>query len=141
MTDPPIDFQQINDRYEFPLELDLDRGNGKYLSPEADKSIRNLYVLHRYWYFRPLILFSGKLCLMKSSMFPVEFLFWNKKLRLHFSVWVKNSKLENLGKSLQFASCNQNIGSMKLKSELSVTTRIVWKWNSKPFFYKALWTL
>ncbi|XP_057422809.1 ubiquitin C-terminal hydrolase 13-like isoform X2 [Lotus japonicus] len=37
---------KINDRYEFPLELDLDRGNGKYLSPEADKSIRNLYVLH-----------------------------------------------------------------------------------------------
>ncbi|KAK6131638.1 hypothetical protein DH2020_034652 [Rehmannia glutinosa] len=39
---------KINDRYEFPLELDLDRENGKYLSPEADKSIRNLYMLHRY---------------------------------------------------------------------------------------------
>ncbi|KAG2683203.1 hypothetical protein I3760_10G021700 [Carya illinoinensis] len=36
----------INDRYEFPLQLDLDRENGKYLSPEADKSARNLYTLH-----------------------------------------------------------------------------------------------
>ena len=39
---------QINDRYEFPLELDLDREGGKYLSPDADKSVRNLYTLHRY---------------------------------------------------------------------------------------------
>nr|XP_043609008.1 ubiquitin C-terminal hydrolase 12-like isoform X2 [Erigeron canadensis] len=37
---------KINDRYEFPLELDLDREGGKYLSPDADKSIRNLYTLH-----------------------------------------------------------------------------------------------
>ncbi|KAK4581874.1 hypothetical protein RGQ29_025152 [Quercus rubra] len=37
---------KINDRYEFPLELDLDRENGKYLSPEADRSVRNLYTLH-----------------------------------------------------------------------------------------------
>ncbi|KAH7420842.1 hypothetical protein KP509_13G025300 [Ceratopteris richardii] len=37
---------KINDRYEFPLELDLDRENGKYLSPEADRSVRNLYMLH-----------------------------------------------------------------------------------------------
>ena len=40
--------KQINDRYEFPLQLDLDRENGKYLSPEADRSVRNLYTLHRY---------------------------------------------------------------------------------------------
>jgi len=38
---------QINDRYEFPLQLDLDRDNGKYLSLDADRSIRNLYTLHR----------------------------------------------------------------------------------------------
>lgn len=37
---------KINDHYEFPLELDLDRENGKYLSPDADRSIRNLYTLH-----------------------------------------------------------------------------------------------
>ncbi|XP_065621468.1 ubiquitin C-terminal hydrolase 12 isoform X7 [Quercus suber] len=37
---------KINDRYEFPLELDLDRENGKYLSPDADKTVRNLYILH-----------------------------------------------------------------------------------------------
>ncbi|KAJ1285596.1 hypothetical protein BS78_03G290900 [Paspalum vaginatum] len=37
---------KINDRYEFPLQLDLDKDNGKYLSPEADKSVRNLYTLH-----------------------------------------------------------------------------------------------
>ncbi|XP_078441990.1 ubiquitin C-terminal hydrolase 12-like isoform X1 [Wolffia australiana] len=37
---------KINDRYEFPLQLDLDRENGKYLSPMADRSVRNLYTLH-----------------------------------------------------------------------------------------------
>ncbi|XP_019461341.1 PREDICTED: ubiquitin carboxyl-terminal hydrolase 12-like isoform X2 [Lupinus angustifolius] len=37
---------KINDRYEFPLQLDLDRDSGKYLSPEADRSVRNLYTLH-----------------------------------------------------------------------------------------------
>ncbi|XP_042049768.1 ubiquitin C-terminal hydrolase 12-like isoform X2 [Salvia splendens] len=37
---------KINDRYEFPLQLDLDRENRKYLSPEADSSVRNLYTLH-----------------------------------------------------------------------------------------------
>ncbi|XP_059429069.1 ubiquitin C-terminal hydrolase 12-like [Corylus avellana] len=37
---------KINDRYEFPLQLDLDRENGKYLSPDADRSVRNLYMLH-----------------------------------------------------------------------------------------------
>ncbi|TYG67535.1 hypothetical protein ES288_D05G083600v1 [Gossypium darwinii] len=39
---------KINDRYEFPLQLDLDRDDGKHLSPEADRSVRNLYTLHRY---------------------------------------------------------------------------------------------
>lgn len=38
---------QINDRYEFPLQLDLDRNDGKYLSPDADRRVRNLYTLHR----------------------------------------------------------------------------------------------
>ncbi|CAL9089521.1 unnamed protein product [Musa textilis] len=37
---------KINDRYEFPLQLDLDKDNGKYLSPEADRRVRNLYTLH-----------------------------------------------------------------------------------------------
>uniref|UniRef100_A0A0E0MGI5 ubiquitinyl hydrolase 1 n=1 Tax=Oryza punctata TaxID=4537 RepID=A0A0E0MGI5_ORYPU len=37
---------KINDRYEFPLQLDLDRDDGKYLAPDADRSIRNLYALH-----------------------------------------------------------------------------------------------
>ncbi|GMI92284.1 ubiquitin-specific protease 13 [Hibiscus trionum] len=37
---------KINDHYEFPLQLDLDRDDGKYLSPEADRSVRNLYTLH-----------------------------------------------------------------------------------------------
>ncbi|XP_074565109.1 ubiquitin C-terminal hydrolase 13-like [Curcuma longa] len=37
---------KINDRYEFPLQLDLDRDNGKYLSPDADRRIHNLYTLH-----------------------------------------------------------------------------------------------
>ncbi|XP_015699161.1 ubiquitin C-terminal hydrolase 13-like isoform X2 [Oryza brachyantha] len=37
---------KINDRYEFPLQLDLDKDDGKYLSPEADRSVRNLYTLH-----------------------------------------------------------------------------------------------
>ena len=37
---------QINDRYEFPDELDLDYEDGKYLSENADRSVRNLYRLH-----------------------------------------------------------------------------------------------
>ncbi|KAL5720642.1 ubiquitinyl hydrolase 1 [Ranunculus cassubicifolius] len=37
---------KINDRYEFPLTLDLDREDGKYLSPDADRTVRNLYTLH-----------------------------------------------------------------------------------------------
>ncbi|KAL0367236.1 UNVERIFIED_CONTAM: Ubiquitin carboxyl-terminal hydrolase 12 [Sesamum radiatum] len=37
---------KINNRYEFPLELDLDRDNGRYLSPEANRRVRNLYTLH-----------------------------------------------------------------------------------------------
>ncbi|CAM0905418.1 unnamed protein product [Alopecurus aequalis] len=37
---------KINDRYEFPLQLDLDRDDGKYLSPDADRNVRNLYTLH-----------------------------------------------------------------------------------------------
>ncbi len=37
---------QINDRYEFPDELDLDVGDGKFLAPGADRSVRNLYKLH-----------------------------------------------------------------------------------------------
>lgn len=30
------------------MQLDLDRENGKYLSPDADRTVRNLYTLHRY---------------------------------------------------------------------------------------------
>ncbi|KAJ4755880.1 Ubiquitin carboxyl-terminal hydrolase 12 [Rhynchospora pubera] len=37
---------KINDRYEFPLQLDLDKDDGKYLAPDADRSVRNLYTLH-----------------------------------------------------------------------------------------------
>ncbi|KAL5702529.1 ubiquitinyl hydrolase 1 [Ranunculus cassubicifolius] len=37
---------KINDKYEFPLTLDLDRDNGKYLSPDSVKGVRNLYTLH-----------------------------------------------------------------------------------------------
>lgn len=44
-----VQHKQINDRYEFPSKLDLDRENGKYLSPDADRSVRNLYTLHRYF--------------------------------------------------------------------------------------------
>lgn len=37
---------KINDRYEFPAVLDLDRGDRKYLTPDSDPSVRNLYYLH-----------------------------------------------------------------------------------------------
>ncbi|XP_026420587.1 ubiquitin carboxyl-terminal hydrolase 12-like [Papaver somniferum] len=59
---------KINDRYEFPLQLDLDREDGKYLSPDSDKSVRNLYTLqavlvhsggghggHYYAFIRPTV--------------------------------------------------------------------------------------
>eukprot|EP00897_Mesotaenium_endlicherianum_P006819 jgi/Mesen1/6165/ME000317S05299 len=37
---------KVNDRYEFPLELDLDRENGKYLAFDADRSVRNFVLVH-----------------------------------------------------------------------------------------------
>lgn len=37
---------QINDRYEFYEELDLDQLEHKYLSPNADRSTPNKYRLH-----------------------------------------------------------------------------------------------
>ena len=37
---------QINDRYIFPEQLDLDYGSHRFLSKEADHFIRNLYKLH-----------------------------------------------------------------------------------------------
>ena len=37
----PAAAEQINDRYEFPDVLDLDREDRKYLSPTADRSVRN----------------------------------------------------------------------------------------------------
>ncbi len=43
---PMLCFVQINDRYEFPDELDLDADDGKFLAPGADRSVRNLYKLH-----------------------------------------------------------------------------------------------
>lgn len=42
-----VSILQINDSYEFPFQLDLDRDNGKYLSPDVDRSVHNLYTLHR----------------------------------------------------------------------------------------------
>ena len=45
-SDRTADAAQINDRYEFPDELDLDLEEGKWLSENADKSVRNLYKLH-----------------------------------------------------------------------------------------------
>lgn len=41
---PPALCHQLNDRYEFPQELDLDREH--YLSRNADRGVRNLYKLH-----------------------------------------------------------------------------------------------
>ena len=37
---------KINDRYAFPETLDLDSGDRKYLTAEADHTVRNLYKLH-----------------------------------------------------------------------------------------------
>lgn len=39
--------KQLNDYFEFPLELDLDIEGGKYLLPEAGRGDKNLYTLHR----------------------------------------------------------------------------------------------
>jgi ubiquitin carboxyl-terminal hydrolase 7 len=36
---------QVNDRYEFYDTIDLDRGDGKYLSAGADRNVRNVYRL------------------------------------------------------------------------------------------------
>lgn len=57
---------KVNDRYEFYDTIDLDRGDGKYLSAGADRNVRNVYRLlavlvhsggvhggHYYAYIRP----------------------------------------------------------------------------------------
>lgn len=36
---------QINDRYEFYDTIDLDRGDGQYLSSAADRNLHNTYKL------------------------------------------------------------------------------------------------
>ena len=37
---------KINERFEFPTTLDMDREGHKYFTDEADKSVRNVYRLH-----------------------------------------------------------------------------------------------
>ena len=37
---------KINERFEFPVTLDMDRDNRKYFTEDADPSVRNLYRLH-----------------------------------------------------------------------------------------------
>jgi ubiquitin carboxyl-terminal hydrolase 7 len=37
---------KINDRYEFPESLDLDRDNFKYMTKDSDKSMKNQYTLY-----------------------------------------------------------------------------------------------
>ena len=37
---------KINERFEFPTTLDMDRDERKYFTEEADPSVRNLYKLH-----------------------------------------------------------------------------------------------
>ena len=37
---------KINERFEFPMTLDMDRDERKYFTEEADPSVRNLYKLH-----------------------------------------------------------------------------------------------
>ena len=58
---------KINERFEFPTVLDMDRENRKYFTEEADRAVRNVYRLHSvlvhsggpngghyYAYIRPL---------------------------------------------------------------------------------------
>ncbi|CAI5464489.1 unnamed protein product [Closterium sp. Yama58-4] len=37
---------KVKDRFEFPLELDMDKDSGKYLTTDLDRTGRNLYLLH-----------------------------------------------------------------------------------------------
>lgn len=80
---------QINDHYEFPLQLDLDRENGKYLSPDADKSVRNLYTLHRYDYKSYLLqVYAGD-----GHMLYMTFFSSNKVLDIKESCFVISMKI------------------------------------------------
>lgn len=82
---------QINDRYEFPLTLDLDRENGKYLSPNADRSVRNLYTLHRLHHLHFYVIhvfFPLYMLLVPLEMWKV----WNWRIR------EDNISLGNTGK-------------------------------------------
>ncbi|KAI4299933.1 hypothetical protein L6164_033353 [Bauhinia variegata] len=75
---------KINDRYEFPLRLDLDRENEKYLSPEADRSVHNLYTLysvlvhsggvhggHYYAFIRPTVSDQWEASLVLKDELPL----------------------------------------------------------------------
>lgn len=39
--------------FEYQDELDMDIGDGKYLAPDADRSVRNKYILHSLTIMRP----------------------------------------------------------------------------------------
>ncbi len=43
---PKLHVLQVNDSYESPDELDLGVGKGKYLAPDADRSVRHQDKLH-----------------------------------------------------------------------------------------------
>jgi hypothetical protein len=72
---------QINDRYEFPLQLDLDRDDGKYLSPDADRSVRNLYTLHRSVDFLIIVLCS-------FSCFWRCHISWMNSQKWRWQIWI-----------------------------------------------------
>ena len=52
------------------MQLDLDRDNGKYLSPDADKSVRNLYTFHRYNLKNEVLALAGYLFDLIGDLFP-----------------------------------------------------------------------
>lgn len=89
---------QINDRYEFPLELDLDRDNGKYLSPDADRRVRNFYTLHR----------------SEEEIFTIHFWtvfdcsVWIQVVAFYINLWVYIS----FNRHILFDSLHSSVGSV-----------------------------
>ncbi|KAK1297540.1 Ubiquitin carboxyl-terminal hydrolase 12 [Acorus calamus] len=82
---------KINDRYEFPLQLDLDRDDGKYLSPDADRRVRNLYTLHRKYRISVMQSVSGiSYCvsyyhlsaISNSEIVDIPFMYGTSQIRL-----------------------------------------------------------
>ncbi|KAI3862196.1 hypothetical protein MKW92_038946 [Papaver armeniacum] len=88
---------KINDRYEFPLQLDLDREDGKYLSPDADRRVHNLYTLYS------VLVHSGGECFIRPTLSEQWFKFDDERVTKED---IKRALEEQYGGEVEFPQTN-----------------------------------